>query len=315
MSYSTVAFSYLMLAWRDDDSERKEEQVPERDGYIPGVPAFADTSHPDADAAAAFYASLFGWELENVMPPDSPAKYVVGRIRGGDVAAIGSFPDAEPTAMWRTYISVQSADETAARVRAAGGRVISEPVDVPPNAGRTAVFADPEGAEFRVWQAYENKGAQVVNEHGSVVLHTLHTRNPDAAKHFYDSIFGWGTFMLEGVREMWTVAGYGEHLGRVSPGERERLVALGAPEGFEDAVGAIDPIPDDRPDAPAQWGITFAVDDAEAIAKRARELGGTVLAAPFDAPWVRSTVIADPQGATFTASQLVPESKERGERS
>jgi uncharacterized protein len=287
--------------------EQKEKQVPERDGYIPGVPAFADTSHPDPDAAAEFYGQLFGWELENVLPPDAPGKYFVGRIRGGDVAAVGSIPEGGPaTATWRTYIWVESADEAAAKVRAAGGSVISEPVDVPPDAGRTAVFADPEGAEFRVWQAYENKGAQIVNEHGSVVLNTLNTRNVDAAKRFYSSVFGWGTFMLEGAREMWTVAGFGDHLGRENPGERERLAQLGAPEGFEDVVAGIDAIPDDQPDAPAHWGVTFAVDDADAIAEKAVELGGKVLVTPFDVPWVRLTVIADPHGAVFTASQLVP---------
>jgi uncharacterized protein len=282
--------------------------VPERDGFMPGVPCFADTSHPDPDEAAEFYGGLFGWEFENVLPPDSPAKYLVGRIRGRDVAAVGSVPEGgPPTAMWRTYVWVESADETAAKVREAGGSVIAEPVDVPPNAGRTAVFADPEGADFRVWQAYESKGWQIVNEHGTAVLSTLSAHNADAAKRFYNSVFGWGTFMLAGSREMWTLAGYGDHLGRENPGERKRLVKLGAPEGFEDVVAAIDPIPHDQH---AHWGISFAVDDAEEIAEQAAELGGTVIAPPFDVPWVRLTVIADPQGATFIASQLVPANKD-----
>ncbi len=56
--------------------------------------------------------------------------------------------------------------------------------------------------------------------------------------------------------------------------------------------------------------MTFAVDDADAIAKQAAELGGTVLVPPFDAPWVRMTVISDPQGATFIASKFVPENKD-----
>ena len=55
--------------------------------------------------------------------------------------------------------------------------------------------------------------------------------------------------------------------------------------------------------------MTLGVDDADAIAARATEVGGRVIAAPFDAPWVRMTVIADPQGATFTASKFVPENK------
>ncbi len=33
----------------------------ERDGYIPGVPSWIDTQHPDPEAAAVFYAQLFGW--------------------------------------------------------------------------------------------------------------------------------------------------------------------------------------------------------------------------------------------------------------
>ena len=34
--------------------------MPERDGYIPGVPCWVDTSQPDPDAALAFYGGLFG---------------------------------------------------------------------------------------------------------------------------------------------------------------------------------------------------------------------------------------------------------------
>ena len=55
--------------------------------------------------------------------------------------------------------------------------------------------------------------------------------------------------------------------------------------------------------------MTFAVDDADAVAAKAIELGGRVLVPPFDAPWVRMAVIADPQGATFTASKFAPENR------
>jgi predicted enzyme related to lactoylglutathione lyase len=60
--------------------------------------------------------------------------------------------------------------------------------------------------------------------------------------------------------------------------------------------------------------VTFAVDDADAIAEKAAELGGQVIVPPSDAPWVRMTVIADPQGATFTASKYVPENKDLATR-
>ena len=91
--------------------------MPDRDGYIPGVPCWIDTSQPDPEAAVAFYSGLFGWEFADVMPPDSEGKYFIGRLRGGDVAAVGSTPQgAPPMATWNTYIAVESADETAADV-------------------------------------------------------------------------------------------------------------------------------------------------------------------------------------------------------
>ena len=56
--------------------------------------------------------------------------------------------------------------------------------------------------------------------------------------------------------------------------------------------------------------MTFAVDDADATASKAAELGGKVIVPPFDAPWVRMTIISDPQGATFIASKFVPENRD-----
>jgi uncharacterized protein len=283
-----------------------ERHMPERDGYIPGVPCWIDTSQPDPDAVLDFYSGLFGWEFENVMPEDSDGKYFFARLRGGDVAAVGSIPEgAPPMAMWNTYIWVEGADETAAKVRDAGGGVVMEPFDIP-GSGRMAVFTDPEGAVFCVWQAKEHKGAQIVNEHGSLNFNGLNTRDVEGAKSFYGSVFGWTTLALD-AGEMWTLPGYGDHLERDNPDLRKQLAEMGGPEGFEDVVASINPIPDDQPDTPAHWSVTFAVDDADATASKATELGGSVIVPPFDAPWVRLTIINDPRGATVIAGQFVPE--------
>ena len=284
--------------------------MPERDGYIPGVPCWIDTSQPDPEAAADFYSGLFGWEFEDVMPPDSAGKYLIGRLRGLDAAAVGSIPEAAPPiAMWNTYIWVENADETAAKVRDAGGNVLMEPFDVM-DAGRMALFTDPEGAMFCVWQAGEHRGAQLVNEHGSVNFNGLGTRDVEGAKRFYGSVFGWTTLALDGGAQMWTLPGYGDYLSRDNPDLRKLTAEAGAPEEFVDVVASINPIPDNEPDTPPHWSVTFAVEDADAIAAKASELGGEVIAPPFDAPWVRMTVIRDPQGATFIASKFVPENKD-----
>jgi predicted enzyme related to lactoylglutathione lyase len=190
--------------------------------------------------------------------------------------------------------------------------VLTEPFDVM-EAGRMAVFADPEGAAFCAWQANQHRGAAIVNEPATLNFNDLNTRDPERAKAFYRSVFGWEVLGLDGGFEMWALPGYGDFLEQSNPGLRANMAEAGAPEGFEDVVASLNPITDDQPQLPPHWGVTFAVDDADATAQRAAELGGQVIVAPFDAPWVRMTVITDPQGATFTASKFVPENKSLAE--
>ena len=300
--------------------------MPERDGYIPGVPCWVDVSEPDPEAAVDFYGGLFGWEFEDVMPSGSEGNYFIARCeatgwslfdtsggaRVGDVAAVRSIPEAAPPmAMWNTYFWVDSADEAASKVRDAGGGVVMEPFDFM-DAARMAVFTDSEGAAFSVWEAKEHKGAQVVNDPGSLNFNGLNTRDVAGAKSFYGAVFGWQTLALDFGAEMWTLPGYGDHLERYNPDLRKQMAEAGAPERFEDVVATINPIADDQPDTPAHWSVTFAVDDADATAAKATELGGRVIVPPFDAPWVRVTVISDPQGATFIASKFAPANKDLG---
>lgn len=284
----------------------------ERDGYIAGVPCWVDTSQPDPEAATRFYGGVFGWQFENVMPADSPQPYFVGRIGNGDVAAVSKIAEgAPPMAVWNTYIWVDSADEAAAKIWESGGDVLSEPFDVG-DAGRMAVCADPEGAMFCLWQAGNHKGSVIVNEPGSVNFNTLTVRDMERAKKFYGAVFGWEALSFGPNGGMWMLPGYTEFLERSDPGLRERNAELGAPEGFADVVAAFTTIRADQPEVPARWGVTFAVADADATAARAAELGARIDVAPFDAPWVRQTIITDPQGATFVASQFVPANRDIG---
>ena len=282
----------------------------DRDRYIPGVPCWVDATEPDPAAAVEFYAGLFGWQLEETMPPEAPGQYFVARLGDGDVGAISSpMGEAPPVATWNTYVWVESADAGAAKVGEAGGTVLAEPFDVG-DAGRMAVCADREGAVFCLWEAKRHRGAGVVNEPGSLNFNDLNTRDLEGAKEFYGAVFGWEALEMGGGFAMWSLPGYGDFLDELNPGTVARMREMGAPAGFENAVASLNPIPPDPPDTPAHWGVTFAVDDADAVAAKARELGGTVVVEPFDAPWVRMTVVTDPQGATFTASKFVPENKD-----
>jgi uncharacterized protein len=305
--------------------------MPERDGYIPGVPCWVDASEPDPRAALDFYGGLFGWRFDDVMPPSSDSRYFIashaaasssifdvsGETRRGEVAGIRSVEGAA-RATWNTYFWVESADEATARVQEAGGDVTVEPFDFM-SACRMAVLSDPEGAAFGVWEAKEHKGARLVNDPGALVFNGLNTRDLAGAQSFYGSIFGWETGPIGGGAEGWTLPGYGDWLEREHHRNlRQQMADAGAPDGFEDVVAAIIPIADGQRDTPAHWSVTFAVADADATAAKASELGGNVIVPPFDAPWstptytIRVTVIADPQGATFSASKFVARMKKPG---
>lgn len=270
------------------------------DRYIPGVPCWIDTSHPDPAAAVAFYGELFGWECEDVAPPEAPAPYYIARLRGEDVAGIGQGEQA----VWNSYVWVEDAAATLERARAAGGAVLVEPMEVG-DAGRSAVLADPAGAALCLWQPGRHRGATLVNEPGSLNFNILNTRDVEGARAFYGAVLGWD--LLDEVGNFWALPAYGDFLEARTPGLRERIAGMGAPPRFEEVVAGVHPLTDDTP---AHWGVTFAAADADAVAARAVELGGRVIAPPADGPWVRMTIVADPQGAVFTASQFVPENKD-----
>ena len=210
----------------------------EQDRYIPGVPCWIDTNRSDPESAVAFYCGLFGWQVEDVMPPEAPGHYFMARLGGRDVAAIGSQPEgASPNPAWNTYVWVQDADETAKLVGAAGGSVVMEPADVG-DAGRMAVFADTEGAGFSVWQARRHRGAAVVNEPGSLNFNELHTRDLDAADQFYGAVFGWERIPV-GDGFAWALPAYGDFLEQRTPGMQQSMKEMGAPDRFWEVVASV----------------------------------------------------------------------------
>ncbi len=208
------------------------------------------------------------------------------------MAGITSLMAEAPTGpAWNTYVAVASADEAAERARDAGGSVVMDPFDVG-EAGRMAVLADREGAVICVWQAGASIGSERVNEHGSVNFNSLHTKDRESAAAFYGALFGWDADPMDPSGEgpwMFRLPGYGDHLERDNPGSQAEVAELGAPDGFSDTVALLVPIGEDPEQGEVpHWGVTFAVDDADAAAETAASLGATVVVPPFDAPWVRN---------------------------
>jgi uncharacterized protein len=245
----------------------------ERDSYPPGVPCWVDNLVPDLEAELGFYSGLFGWEFDGPGPGD----YYVAQVRGRDVAGVGPAPPGVP-AGWNTYVSVASVDETAR----AADHVLVEPFDVLP-AGRLAALADPAGAIIGLWEPAERLGCQLVNEASAYAMSALHTPEPEASARFYRDVFGWEVDEFAPGVSLFRLPGYvgGEP---AQPVPRD-VVAVMA-----------------KDDGPSRWSVNFWVTDADAVAARAPELGGSVVVAPFDSVPKRQAVLADPAGAVFAVS-------------
>ena len=243
----------------------------ERDGFQHGVPCWVDTWQ--AEIPAAFYSGLFGWEAQ------VGDEYTLFTHRGLDVAGAGARAGATPA--WTTYVWVDDADALAERAVDAGGSLAAEPFDSL-DGGRIAIVADPAGAVFGVWQLGEHRGARVVNEPGAWAMSALSTPDPEGAKRFYGDVLGWTTSDF-GPATMFHVPGF-------VGGEPQQPVP-------RDVVAVM--VPGEQ----AAWNVDFWVDDVDAAAARAAELGGTVLSPPADGMVGRETVIADPAGAVLGLSR------------
>lgn len=270
--------------------------------YPHGVPCWIDTEQPDVEAAVDFYAGLFGWTFEDVMPPGAPGRYLIAKLDGQDVGGVASA--REGAAVWSTYVAVEDADAAVRRLVDTGARLRSAPADAG-EGGRSAALTDPEGAEFRIWQARRRLGAQVANQPGAWNFSDLHTPDPSAAMAFYEEAFGW-QFDDLGFGMTIRRPGYGDHLeATVDPGIRARQSVLAAPPGFEDAIGWIATT---APDETPHWHVSFTVADRDRTVIEAERLGAKVLS-QSDTEWTRTALIRDPQGAEFTASQFTPPSE------
>jgi len=269
----------------------------EREQYPAGVPCWVEVLVPEPRKALEFYGSLFDWTFDGAgpMPDDPAAEYFVASVRGREVAGVGSLPtrdDPVPPA-WTTYVRVASADEAARSVVPAGGVVIADAFDVPP-VGRMAVVADPGGAVFCLWEAGSREGAQIVNEPRAWAMSALQCAGSerDVFIDFYREMFGWEPEPF-GPATLYRLPGYvGGEVRQPVPRDVVAVMTPSAGDG-------------NGPSAPAYWGVDFWVDDADAVAENATSMGGEVLVAPMDTPGFRNAVLTDPQGASFSVSQLL----------
>lgn len=110
-----------------------------------GAFSWTELMTSDVPAARKFYGQLLGWTFKDM--DASPMPYTVISAGEQDIGGIMSVP-AQAKGMppaWGAYVTVKNVDEVAGKVAALGGKVLSQPHDIP-GVGRFAVIQDPQGA-------------------------------------------------------------------------------------------------------------------------------------------------------------------------
>ena len=255
---------------------------------IPGIFCWLELGTTDQQAAKNFYTSLFGWTV-NDSPMGTGELYSMFMLHGREVAAGYTLrPGQKQMGVpphWMLYVSTDSADESAKKTEQLGATVLVQPFDVF-TYGRMAVIQDPTGAIFSIWQAMSNQGIRARNEEGALCWADLNTRDTEAAKNFYSSLFGW-----EIVADEKDPSGYlhiknrGEFIGGMPPSKH---------------------LP---PQAPPHWLPYFQTADCDGMAARAKSLGAKFYLDPMTMENVgRFGILADPQGASFAIFQSMRKS-------
>jgi uncharacterized protein len=247
----------------------------ERTHYEPGTFCLVGLATSDPDGATAFYTGLFGWQAVELSAGEAGA-YTMLRRDGKDVAALyRQTPEARAAGAaphWTSYISVEDADATAARVDELGGAVVREPLDVA-DAARVAAIRDPTGAIVSLWQPRSRIGAALVNDVGALCWNELVTSDVERASAFFAELVGWEC--------------------RADDSGYTSIRNAGRPNG-----GMREPTEPER-GLPPNWLPYFSVASVEDAARRANQEGGRVLVAASEIAIGRFALLADPQGAAF----------------
>lgn len=128
------------------------------------------------------------------------------------------------------------------------------------------------------------------NSHGAFSWCELLTNDIDGAKRFYGQLFNW-------TLEPSPVS--------VSGVDYTLVHGAGRP------IGGMMPIPQAAVGIPPQWGAYVTVNDVDATAELAVELGGKICVPPQDIPQVgRFCVLQDPQGAAINVITYFSKSEE-----
>ncbi len=235
-----------------------------------GRPVWHDLVTMDLEAAKRFYGGLFGWTFQDFEVREG--KYALATLDGKPVAGILQ-PEKRSVnvSQWLTYFSVGDVDAAATTGKQAGAKEVIPPRDIA-NQGRAALLIDPQGAPLAVARLKGGDPAPAPPPLNGWLWVDLWTPDPAASSAFYGALFGLEAEAVDIGGAPYTVLVRG---GRAYAG----MIRI--------------PQPQIRPN----WLPIVRVEDAQAVAQRAAQLGGRVLLAPQqEIRGGKAAIVADPTG-------------------
>lgn len=247
--------------------------------HAAGIPCWSDLMSTDPKGARDFYAKIFGWTY-TVAGPEF-GFYATARQDGHAVAGVGGVPPGSnmPTT-WSVYFATDNLAADLERVKALGGSVLMPPMQIGQE-GSMAMFLDPAGAAFGLWQSGNHTGYRLTDAHGAKGWVELASRDLAKSRAFFSKLLNMEAVLMKGM-EYYTLDRGGEQYAGMM--------------GLPPEAGPI----------PSHWGIYWIVDNTDAVIKAATAAGAKVIDPAEDTPYGRLATLMDPQGGMFKLMQPLP---------
>jgi predicted enzyme related to lactoylglutathione lyase len=232
---------------------------------------------PDLDLANAFYGPLFGW----ITKPEERSTYV-HFYQGEDAVAgfMAPLGGSGAPSHWHVHVGTSDVDAYVERAKEAGGKALMPTLDIP-HTGKMSAIEDPGGAVLAPFQVADPERPSWGHKAkaGNFCWVELLCQDEVVAKAFYSKVVGWEL---------------------IEAGTSNIQYCLLTPPGAapEEVQGGIMKM--NNPEVSDNWLPYVCVDNVEAAAAKAVELGGTICVPPGNlATQARFAVLIDTQGAVF----------------
>ena len=107
----------------------------------------------DTKKASEFYSNLFGWQIAEVPGYEGyPMWQAPNKISGGGLA-----PRSDGFTQPRSYVEVDSIEQTLAKVKDTGGEVVMEKNPISETSW-WAIFRDPDGNDVGLYEGVTDAG-------------------------------------------------------------------------------------------------------------------------------------------------------------